>query len=609
MSEPSHYQQSIFGAITARWGQLKLARRGRGPWPRNLIAQAGPGSGKSWTTREACSRIRDAKIEVVSFSNRVAADAAPRLPSNATSVTLHAVGKRALQGMFGRTYRERSQMQDGDGELAKDKTRRIVARLKEQGKIDQYVPVGMIAKLVGAAKGVGLVPRDAHVGIKTPLPLAPVLDDEGRDDAWRALMEHHSIDYREPGRLIGAARTALRMSLESSTAIIDFDDMPYVAAVLRDIDFAYSTGGGARDVVMVDELQDLDPVQRRLVRRMIGLNSTAHTALFFGVGDPRQAIFAWRGATQDGMKVCAEEFDCDVLPLPICYRCPTLHIDRANAECDPADGALIEARPDAPLGEIVDLRTGQVAGTGPLAQTVARRALELDGEDVGSDCDRLTPDLFAPGDAVICRTNAPLVSMAYWLMRSRVPCRLIGRDFGRGLATMAEGVGGADADDMLHRLSAKLRKLEERDARDKTLDGEPSEAQARLRDSLDVLAAVVDSLMTRQAPLDPVDDAEDARTAPKFAPITVGAVVREVESLFGDQAGDGSDCVTLLSIHRAKGGEWDRVWWLDEGANKARPVRPGLPVQSWVAREARNLRFVAMTRARQSLYFISSDML
>lgn len=934
--EPSRFQQAIYDYVPEQWRLLKQlrARQGRAAHgdtnqyppirPRNVVIQATAGSGKSTVLRELCGHMRDARIDVVSFTARVAHAAAARLPPNATSVTLHSAGKRGLEGYFQRRFAKAGEGLDrerGDGELAPNKVARIVASLKEQGRVGQYVPAALVARLVGRAKAAGLVPGapgEAHVGMRTAYPVLGIVYDDGRDDPWRDLMENFQIEYADPGRLVAAARTALRVSLESSGAIIDFDDMVYVPTVLRDLRFT------RRDVVMVDELQDLDAVQRRMVVKMCGgvegsdyeggagATTGAGTprtfdTLFVGVGDAKQCqpagtkvtldggqtkniedvvvgdkcvqysrreacflgagswnaktrvlatgkrwydgqmikvsagnrstectpehrwvtrfanrgtdkcvvyimrrgdryrmgwcqlfakssdadgayqghgsmhlgtratiekadaawivavfanrteasitesilacewgiptipfehvdganhltrtaidtffgrvnlsriaknvaeclaehgrdirfpfwrshdaegrvrkgrttvfeteacnlldglmmvpvyighkapewetvhlssrdfsgdvyslevdgahtyvadgigthncIFAWRGADSDSMDRCRDALDCVEMPLSICYRCPTSHLDLARAYAPE-----IEARPGAPVGTVVDYRGGD-AVDGYICTSCGHDEEHCPCESFSAGGrQRLTPAAFRPGDAVICRLNAPLVQAAYWLMRARVPCRVVGRDFGRGLISLVEGVRCGDADVAIGRLRDKLRRYEARDLADKTLDGESSDATRKLADSIDVLAAVVENLVERVAACEDCRAAAPGTTCvrhsgPRRGPsgdtgdslVTTAALCAEVDHLFGDGQGDGSDVVSLSSIHRAKGGEWDRVWWLDQDNCRPRRRRDGQPAQGWAAQEALNIMFVALTRARDSLFFISSD--
>lgn len=590
---PSKYQTTIYDRIRTSWTSMKS-----GGSPVNLIIDAGPGSGKTHVIREMCSQVPDARIDVVAFNERNAKEAAARLPSNATSCTMHATGKRALERFFGHRFRDENSKVAGDGELAKNKIARILAKLKERGEVDPYIPLRAVGALVNAARSVGLVPRDAMVGRNNPQIIVGSVPD--RDDEWLALIERHQIQYAQPGKLISTARNVLRVSVENASAIIDFADMIYIATHLTNITFP------TKDIVAVDELQDLDAVQRRMVTRMLGqcprcrrvgaaliqscdsifadtpeggwrssdvcaaCGGTWRGALFVGVGDPRQACYSWRGADSDSMDKCRQELKCDVLPLPVSYRCPRSHVDAARVHCP-----TLEAREGAPLGEI------KVWGAAPV-EIVSLASLNFVNTPI-------TPNDFQPGDAVICRFNAPLVRVAYWLMRSRIPCRVVGRDFGRDLASMLESFKCPTVSAALAILDTKIRRSETKDNEDKTLDGASSEATIRLRDCRDVLEALAEAVLDRAGIVK--------------QNVTIDEVLGEIEHLFGESGSENQ--VTLLSIHRAKGGEWSRVWWVDE-VSPAKRRRSEAP-KGWRAKEEANLRFVAMTRSKNSLFVLSPE--
>ena len=100
-----------------------------------------------------------------------------------------------------------------------------------------------------------------------------------------------------PGQRTGLARAA-RTELERrkrATGVRDFDDL---LVLLRDVlaDPARGPAACARlrsryTVVLVDEFQDTDPLQWEILRRAFH----GHVALVL-VGDPKQAIYAFRGA-------------------------------------------------------------------------------------------------------------------------------------------------------------------------------------------------------------------------------------------------------------------------------------------------------------------------
>lgn len=149
----------------------------------------------------------------------------------------------------------------------------------------------------------------AHAGVDGRPPLISVevarrvAAAAANDPAAR--LEPAHLDPREPDHQEPAARYAFASRARSGLAarkraarLMDFDDL---VGFLRDALADPVTGGDAcqriRDryrVVLVDEFQDTDPVQWEILRRAFH----GHTTLVL-VGDPKQAIYAFRGGDVD----------------------------------------------------------------------------------------------------------------------------------------------------------------------------------------------------------------------------------------------------------------------------------------------------------------------
>src|SRR5690606_11700819 len=120
------------------------------------------------------------------------------------------------------------------------------------------------------------------------------------------------------------------------------------------------------------------------------------------------------------------------LPLTVCYRCGTDIIAEA-VKVWPG----IESPPD--------MHRGIVRSTG--FDELSTRA--------------------QPGDFVISRLNAPLVSLAmHWLANGK-RCRILGRDFARGLASWIEDIGASSVQGLLRAVDdyerREVARLEELD--------------------------------------------------------------------------------------------------------------------------------------------------
>ena len=127
------------------------------------------------------------------------------------------------------------------------------------------------------------------------------------------------------------------------------------------------------------------------------------------VGDPRQAIYAFRGADSASMaSIKALKKDWIELPLNTTFRCPQSVVAR---QWDHAPQYV--AAPSNPQGCVRTLtnepwRWSDVPSDGPIA--------------------------------VLCRNNAPLISMAFKLIRAGIGVNMLGRDIGRGLSSLCKKI-------------------------------------------------------------------------------------------------------------------------------------------------------------------------
>lgn len=79
--------------------------------------------------------------------------------------------------------------------------------------------------------------------------------------------------------------------------------------------------------VLVDECQDLNEAQKKLVQLLAGKNGR-----IIAVGDPHQAVMGFAGADDNSYYNIVKSINAVELPLSICYRCPISHIDLVKKE-------------------------------------------------------------------------------------------------------------------------------------------------------------------------------------------------------------------------------------------------------------------------------------
>lgn len=180
------------------------------------------------------------------------------------------------------------------------------------------------------------------------------------------------------------------------------------------------------------------------------------------------------------------------------------------------------------------------------------------------------PQNFQANDMVVCRTTGPIISLCFKLMRARVPARVMGREIGQGMKSLINKMKATDLDS----LEEKLNKYREREVEKATAKKQESKAE-QIHDK-------VDSILFLAGSMD-----EESRTIP--------AVLQVIDSLFADGVGK----VTLSTIHKAKGMEADKVFWLNSSKCPAQWAK-----QPWQQQQERNLCYVATTRAKRELVLI-----
>lgn len=257
------------------------------------------------------------------------------------------------------------------------------------------------------------------------------------------------------------------------------------------------------------------------------------------VGDPAQAIYGFRGADSDSLDLIAQEFGCQRLPLTVSYRCPTAVIAHAKNWV-----SHIEPAPNAPAGEVTEL-----------------------GE-------AWNPDSFAASDLVVCRTTKPLIELAYSLLRAQKPAFIVGKDIGAGMKSLIKKLNAKGIDALMEKLE-RWRERETEKARVKNQDAKVES----INDKADALLVIIGGLSETER--------------------TVSGLITAIDKIFSEKA----NATKLATIHKAKGLEADKVFWLNYHTCPAKWAR-----QNWQKQQERNLCYVATTRAKQSLILISNEM-
>lgn len=457
------------------------ARYGRG----SVIVKAVAGSGKTTSIKNVLRYLpANRHVQLLAFNKEaaqqlgaaiaeIAASGDGRSYANVRAGTFHSVGYRAVQRKLGIGF---EQLKDMTDDRKCDKL--LKARLAAKPAVYE-VYRSFITQLVSFAKGEG-------IGCLVP-------DTEER---WYDLVDHHALyldaeeveDGTEVNEEIGVgmARELLRASNDAAkTGSLDYDDMIYLPVL-------WKLRLWQNDDVFADEAQDTNPCRRALLRLMLKSGGR-----LWAVGDPKQSIYGFTGASVDAMDLIAREFNTKELPLTVSYRCSAAIVERAQAWVP-----YIEPAPNAAEGEVRD--------DVPLAE--ALKALTA-------------------SDAVLCRQTAPLVNLAYGLIARGRACRIMGREIGQGLIKLVEAQRARG----IAMLEAKLTTFKVREVAKFTAKGNERQAEA-VADKVNCLFVMIAALP------------EGERTVP--------GLVRRIEALFSDT---DRGVLTLATVHKAKGQEWPSV--------------------------------------------------
>jgi DNA helicase-2/ATP-dependent DNA helicase PcrA len=593
-----------------------------------LLVLAGAGSGKTRVITQriawliARQHVRPWQILAMTFTNKAAAEMRARVQTTCGDAaadlwlgTFHSVGVRLLRQLAGHAgLRPDFAIYDADDSL------RTVGRvLKAMGHSDKVHPPRKFTRFIDRAKNRCLLPGDPL--LETQLQAAyrePTRDDQLQRDVYRA--------YEDELRRANA---------------VDFGDL-----ILRPVRVLAQHAAVRRDLsqrfryVLVDEFQDTNHAQFELLK----LLCSTHANLCV-VGDDDQSIYSWRGAQVRNILDFPQVFrDATVVKLERNYRSTGRILAASTAVVAVNRGRHGKTLwTEAGLGAPIVVHAA--AGDREEANWVARKIDGLRSEVGLNEC------------AVFYRTNALSRVLEDELRVRRVPYAVIGglRFFERAevkdaLAWFRAVVCPDDTEAFLRASQSPRRgigdatldacgKVARRDglsvpsaARAMAAQGELGRAQAKMAAFLDVLADLRKDSATRTAPdlglriltasgleaalrNEGTEEAADrlANLQELLKALQDHADTAEDMSMRGflertalvadaDQIDKGGERVALMTVHTAKGLEYDAVFvvGLEDGlfphANSmAEEDRDGLE-------EERRLMYVAMTRARKYLH-------
>jgi DNA helicase-2/ATP-dependent DNA helicase PcrA len=454
------------------------------------------------------------------------------------------------------------------------------AALRQLGYFWPQVMGGPLPQLVSSkARLVAQAARAARVTLQ-----GPALRDVTAEIEWAKATMVGPGEYAA-----AAARTSRDLPLEAAATssiytayeeakrqagMIDFEDLLLLmAGLIEEHRFVADEMRARYRHFVVDEFQDVNPLQHRLLMAWLGDRDSLCV-----VGDPEQTIYSFTGASSSYLKTFRQRYEqAEVIRLVRNYRSTPQVVGLANVVIKQAKTAAA-------------LQAQAAAGPEPswlVAEDEAQEAQQV----AGRIAELIRAGTPASEIAVLVRVNAQSELYEEALTRAGVPYILRGgeRFFDRPevreamvlLRGASRAADDGPAEDLVPAVGAVLAAAGWR------ADEPPSGAGAQ-RERWENVAALM--RLAREA----VSDAE-AAGAP--AP-TLTSFTAELAERAAAQHVPTVDGVTLASLHAAKGLEWDAVFLVSL-------VEGVLPISYATTPEAveeeRRLLYVGVTRARRHL--------
>src|SRR5579883_1195382 len=506
---PSPYQQAIYAWI----------EQGAG----NALVDAVAGSGKTTTLIEGAKRLKTRNACFVAFNKVIADEIANRLQASGSPMqasTIHSLGKRCLG----------------------------------QVRIERHKYIKLCRKYLQSLPDLEMVLKDtpeatAVKHLRTLVNFTQLTLTEPTEENLLRLAEHYALDevlalsVRHDllwETIWSGVSSIIEQGIEQyqRERLIDFNDMVYLPTALH-------LPMPQFDFLFIDEAQDLNRAQLELV-----LACTSPQGRLLFVGDRRQSIYGFSGADTASIQNIIERTQAQVLPLSICYRCPSLPIQLAQ-QIYPD----IQAAPAAERGTV-----------GIISQDDFLR--------------RVQPD--PGGCAVIGRCTAPLVSLCLKLLQQGKRAKVRGRDIGASILDVLERLKKSRH----FHFAAFLELLEAyREAQLEVLGAKPEQNEMAIDAFLDKIETVI-----------AFHQAYCTQARCQKTPVTIEGFERYVSDFFSDE--DERQCILFSTIHKAKGLEFNVVYVLPE------KIPHPLAKNAWQYEQECNAEYVLLTRAKQAMYFI-----
>lgn len=340
----------------------------------SLLINALAGAAKTTTLVMLGGRLPLEPTLCLAFNKRIADEMAKRMPSHINCATLNSAGHRAWSSTIGKRLR-----------VDTDKSYSILSeyngRLSPEDRKSAGEVFAATLRALRLAKSAGYVPESMRRHGRSLCDVEVLIE---------AVTQQIDLDLTDE-QLLCIDKCLETSIAQSYDGVIDFDDQIYMSTLF---------GGNypKYPIIMVDEAQDLSPLNHESLKKMYGRRIIA-------VGDPNQAIYAFRGASHTSMKDLKSAFSMTELTLSTSFRCPRAVISNVH-------------------WHVPHMTWPEWAKDGAVERL-----------------DTWTAHTIPDGAAIICRNNAPVFKAALRLIRAGRSVKILGNDIGANLVRTLEKLG------------------------------------------------------------------------------------------------------------------------------------------------------------------------
>lgn len=338
--------------------------------------------------------------------------------------------------------------------------------------------------------------------------------------------------------------------------IIDFTDQIYITYIM------VITGKWKMEMfhtfenIFLDEVQDMSKLQQLFV----GILKRRKTTRLVFVGDQNQAIYGFNGSDCHSINTIKKLYSSKEMELPINYRCPIKHLEYVQRKFD----IPIQPRPNAPEGSIKQISYESIK------------------------------KYIAPGDCVLARKNKDLCRVMLDLLSMGYSVYMRDETLVNSLITKITQFKKTlnDLSKMPEIINTLVQEQEQKEQ--ERLDKLINEGKVDTSGEVDLSNNVVDML---DCILIIYDNYVKTYRNDKKKLNSFNDFIDFVKSLLKTK--DTKNSIQCVSIHQAKGKEYDRIFILNKAKIYYELGRNADQVQQEI-----NLSYIALTRSKDSIFLV-----